>query len=221
MAPPAREPCAAWPGLTISIGRAHVIDGDTLEIHGTRIRLWGIDAAGERSAMEQQQQRSLSMSAAGAAASALAGLLYAIPRPLICTPTGQDQYGRTIAVCSPGALGPDISHWLVSNGYALDSARSCSKRKITKSQSEAEQANRKSLERKYVSRGSLASVCLVTGTCITRHRRLNEPARPNEADRRLKNWRFRHSGQRRLVRSPLKETPEVRSVQGKKRLPVP
>lgn len=26
------------------IGRAGAIDGDTLEIHGTRIRLWGIDA---------------------------------------------------------------------------------------------------------------------------------------------------------------------------------
>ena len=26
------------------IGQASVIDGDTLEIHGTRIRLWGIDA---------------------------------------------------------------------------------------------------------------------------------------------------------------------------------
>src|SRR5258706_2172816 len=25
-------------------GRASVIDGDTLEIHGTRVRLWGIDA---------------------------------------------------------------------------------------------------------------------------------------------------------------------------------
>jgi endonuclease YncB( thermonuclease family) len=26
------------------IGQASVIDGDTLEIHGSRIRLWGIDA---------------------------------------------------------------------------------------------------------------------------------------------------------------------------------
>jgi endonuclease YncB( thermonuclease family) len=26
------------------IGQASIIDGDTLEIHGTRIRLWGIDA---------------------------------------------------------------------------------------------------------------------------------------------------------------------------------
>jgi endonuclease YncB( thermonuclease family) len=29
---------------TSLIGRASVIDGDTLEIHGTRIRLFGIDA---------------------------------------------------------------------------------------------------------------------------------------------------------------------------------
>ncbi|WP_439410267.1 thermonuclease family protein [Bradyrhizobium sp. DASA03076] len=26
------------------VGQASVIDGDTLEIHGTRIRLWGVDA---------------------------------------------------------------------------------------------------------------------------------------------------------------------------------
>jgi hypothetical protein len=25
-------------------GQASIIDGDTLEVHGTRIRLWGIDA---------------------------------------------------------------------------------------------------------------------------------------------------------------------------------
>lgn len=25
-------------------GRASVIDGDTIEVHGARIRLWGIDA---------------------------------------------------------------------------------------------------------------------------------------------------------------------------------
>jgi endonuclease YncB( thermonuclease family) len=26
------------------VGQASIIDGDTLEIHGTRIRLWGVDA---------------------------------------------------------------------------------------------------------------------------------------------------------------------------------
>jgi endonuclease YncB( thermonuclease family) len=33
------------PALANSLaGQASIIDGDTLEIHGTRIRLWGIDA---------------------------------------------------------------------------------------------------------------------------------------------------------------------------------
>jgi len=26
------------------VGQASIVDGDTLEIHGARIRLWGIDA---------------------------------------------------------------------------------------------------------------------------------------------------------------------------------
>ena len=26
------------------VGQASIIDGDTLEVHGTRIRLWGVDA---------------------------------------------------------------------------------------------------------------------------------------------------------------------------------
>jgi endonuclease YncB( thermonuclease family) len=29
-------------------GQASIIDGDTLEIHGTRVRLWGIDAPESR-----------------------------------------------------------------------------------------------------------------------------------------------------------------------------
>ena len=32
-------------------GQASVIDGDTLEIHGTRIRLWGIDAPDDADAL--------------------------------------------------------------------------------------------------------------------------------------------------------------------------
>jgi hypothetical protein len=37
----------AWCGTAVSddwVGQASVIDGDTLEIHGIHIRLWGIDA---------------------------------------------------------------------------------------------------------------------------------------------------------------------------------
>ncbi|WP_284274529.1 thermonuclease family protein [Bradyrhizobium iriomotense] len=95
-----------------------MIDADTIEIHGTRIRLWGIDAPesdqlcrGDDSELYRCGQK---------AATALAGLLYAIPRPVICTPKDPGRYGRTVAVCKIGDPGPDIAHWLVSNGHALD-----------------------------------------------------------------------------------------------------
>jgi hypothetical protein len=54
------------------------------------------------------------------AAAALAALFYAILHPVTCSPTGQDQYGRTLAVCHLGSPGPDLGQWLVSNGRALD-----------------------------------------------------------------------------------------------------
>jgi endonuclease YncB( thermonuclease family) len=37
--------CASTAFADNLTGQASVIDGDTLEIHSTRIRLWGIDAA--------------------------------------------------------------------------------------------------------------------------------------------------------------------------------
>lgn len=99
-------------------GRASVIDGDTIEVHGTRIRLWGIDAPesdqlcrGDDSELYRCGQK---------AAAALAGILYAIPRPVICAPKDHDRYGRMVAVCKIGDPGPDIAHWMVSNGHALD-----------------------------------------------------------------------------------------------------
>jgi endonuclease YncB( thermonuclease family) len=99
-------------------GRASVIDGDTIEIHGTRIRLWGIDAPesdqlcrGHDSELYRCGQKS---------AAALAGILYMIPRPVICAPKDRDQYGRVVATCKIGEPGPDIAHWMVSNGHALD-----------------------------------------------------------------------------------------------------
>jgi endonuclease YncB( thermonuclease family) len=120
-------------------GQASVIDGDTIEIHGQRIRLWGIDAPesdqlcrGDDSELYQCGQK---------AAAALAALLYAIPHPVICSPTGRDQYGRTVAVCHLGTPGPDLGQWLVSNGRALDWPQ-YSKRKYEAAQQGAEKAGR-------------------------------------------------------------------------------
>jgi len=95
------------------IGRASVVDGDTLEIQGVRVRLWGIDA------MESSQT---CLDRAGQpwpcgrrAAFALADFLG--QRTVRCERRETDRYGRMVAVCSVG--GVEINRWLVEQGWAL------------------------------------------------------------------------------------------------------
>ena len=100
------------------VGKASVIDGDTIEIHGERVRLWGIDA------LESDQlcrcYESKHYQCCRLAANALASLFATIILPVTCSPTGRDRYRRTVAVCFLGQPGPDIGKWLVANGFALD-----------------------------------------------------------------------------------------------------
>ncbi len=94
-------------------GVASVIDADTLEIHGTRIRLIGIDAP---------EGRQLCQDAAGKdyrcgqqAALALADHIGS--RTVECRGDDLDRYGRTLAVCWLGS--EDLIGWLVSEGWAV------------------------------------------------------------------------------------------------------
>lgn len=94
-------------------GIASVIDGDTLELHGERIRLHGIDAP--ESAQTCQDARGRSWPCGRRAALALADRIR--QRPLRCEQTGRDRYRRTLAVCYLGRS--DLNAWLVRNGWAL------------------------------------------------------------------------------------------------------
>jgi endonuclease YncB( thermonuclease family) len=96
------------------IGQASVIDGDTLEIHGTRIRLWGIDAP--ESTQLCRGEDSLQYRCGAQAANDLDAFIAG--RPVSCVPMNLDQYGRTVAICSAG--GADLGEWLVCGGLALD-----------------------------------------------------------------------------------------------------
>src|ERR1700742_5106601 len=96
------------------IGQASVIDGDTLEIHGMRIRLWGIDAP--ESTQLCRGDDSLQYRCGARAANELD--IFIARRPVDCSPVNPDQYGRTVAVCSID--GVDLAEWLVRNGLALD-----------------------------------------------------------------------------------------------------
>src|ERR1700674_3921046 len=116
-------------------GQASVIDGDTLEIHGTRIRLWGIDAP--ESSQLCRGDDSLQYRCGAKAANDLDAFI--ARRPVSCLPISLDRYGRTVATCSVGDV--DLGDWLVRNGLALDWPQ-YSKRKYDEAQREAEQAGR-------------------------------------------------------------------------------
>ncbi len=95
-------------------GKTSVIDGDTLEIHGTRIRLWGIDApeGTQLCRGEDSVQYRCGAKSANDLDAFIAG------RPVNCVPIALDRYGRTVATCS--IAGDDLGEWLVRNGLALD-----------------------------------------------------------------------------------------------------
>lgn len=100
------------PGPPI-IGRAIAIDGDTLAIGGTRVRLWGIDAP-EASQSCTRARRSWPCGQASRAA-----LAWRINAGLVaCRPLYHDRGGRPVARCE--ASGRDLSADQVSAGWALD-----------------------------------------------------------------------------------------------------
>jgi endonuclease YncB( thermonuclease family) len=96
------------------VGQASVVDGDTLEIHGIRIRLWGIDAP--ESSQLCRGEDSLQYRCGAQAANDLDAFI--ARRPVNCSPLSLDPYGRTVATCSVG--GADLGEWLVRKGLALD-----------------------------------------------------------------------------------------------------
>jgi endonuclease YncB( thermonuclease family) len=109
--------CAATAGLAAAdemVGQASIIDGDTLEIHGSRIRLWGIDAP-ERDQLCRGDDSDQYRCGAKAAKDLDA---FIARRPVNCNPISLDRYGRTVATCS--VAGADLGQWLVQNGLALD-----------------------------------------------------------------------------------------------------
>jgi endonuclease YncB( thermonuclease family) len=95
------------------IGRASVIDGDTIEIRGQRIRLFGIDAPEGRQTCTDAQGTTYRCGQKAAQA-----LDYRISDGVVtCEPKDRDRYGRIVAVCR--AYGEDLSAWMAGLGWAL------------------------------------------------------------------------------------------------------
>lgn len=115
------------------VGRASVIDGDTIEIHGERIRFNGIDAP--ESWQLCQDSAGNDYRCGKVAATALDDFL-SRSRPTRCDFIERDRYGRFVGNCFR-ADGKSVASWLVRNGHALDWPR-YSKRAYASDQAHAE-----------------------------------------------------------------------------------
>jgi len=100
-------------------GHASVIDGDTLDIDGTRIRLNGIDAP--ESWQKCERDDGSEYRCGKVAAFALDDYL-AESRPTRCEQVDVDRYHRIVATCFR-ADGQSVNAWLVRTGNAVDWVR--------------------------------------------------------------------------------------------------
>lgn len=105
---------AGGPGITALAGRASVIDGDTIEIHGTRIRLEGIDAPESRQTCTDKASGE-AIRCGQKAAFFLADML--VEHTVTCTEDSKDRYGRALAHCQ--VKGQDVGAAMVRAGWAL------------------------------------------------------------------------------------------------------
>jgi endonuclease YncB( thermonuclease family) len=94
-------------------GVASVIDGDTLEVHGSRIRLHGIDAA--ESGQNCIERDGSAWRCGQAAALALADKIGRTP--VLCEQLDMDRYGRVVARCFSNR--EDLNRWMVGEGLAV------------------------------------------------------------------------------------------------------
>lgn len=115
--PLSTSPAAAWRDVPGEIsGRASVIDGDTIEVRGTRIRIGGIDAPESDQSCTRADGRSYRCG--GAAAAFLDDMLAG--RNVVCSASGTS-YDRIVAACEVGGL--DVGATMVAAGWAVDYAR--------------------------------------------------------------------------------------------------
>jgi endonuclease YncB( thermonuclease family) len=94
-------------------GRASVIDGDTIDIHGDRIRILDIDAPESRQTC--QGQDGAKWRCGQKAALALSDWIG--QQTVTCDTTKKDIYKRWLARCT--VAGQDVAQWLALNGWAV------------------------------------------------------------------------------------------------------
>lgn len=102
---------SATPDETIS-GQVRIVDGDTLVVSGTRVRIIGMDAPelAQTCARDGHPWR-----CGMAARDRLMGIAGA--GDVFCKLSGEDRYGRNLGACTVGSV--DLGRAMVREGYAV------------------------------------------------------------------------------------------------------
>jgi endonuclease YncB( thermonuclease family) len=100
-------------GEGVILGKARVVDGDTLRIGAIPIRLQGIDAPEIKQTC--RTEHGVEWACGRVVTQVLTKMVKG--RTVSCIGAGLDKYGRTLAKCSVD--GQDIGAYLVENGLAL------------------------------------------------------------------------------------------------------
>jgi endonuclease YncB( thermonuclease family) len=114
---------ASYASAQTLTGPARVVDGDTIEVQGQRVRLHGIDAPEIRQTCTRSEATlgvgtdAVPWDCGVAARRHLKELI--ARRPVICQPLDKDRYGRTVARCFVGEPNTDLGGWLVRQGLAV------------------------------------------------------------------------------------------------------
>jgi len=102
-------------GQTEITGPARVIDGDTIVINGTHIRLYGIDAVEHNQTC--QGKDGMTYECGRDATATLMELIQG--DPVTCSEMGKDRYSRTIGICRTERSG-ELNAAMVRRGWAVD-----------------------------------------------------------------------------------------------------
>ncbi len=101
----------AGPGDTFS-GAARAVDGDSLELGGHRVRLYGIDAPERRQTCKKAGETTQCSRRAHAELTRIIS-----GKTVECESFGHDRYGRTLARCRIGVT--DLAAAMVRTGWAV------------------------------------------------------------------------------------------------------
>ena len=129
--PPAKPPARTGEAFT---GRPRVVDGDSLELAGHRVRRFGIDAP--ESMQDCRDARGRTYACGREARDELAQIIGG--QSVSCAPVGES-YNRDVALCT--ANGRDLSEAMVRSGHALE-LRQHSRGRYSDAEHEARNARR-------------------------------------------------------------------------------